>query len=594
MAYRARLDDLRPHRQRSAAFTDLAGEIVATDIGDVAGAVAAVEEAAARGLWAVGYVGYESAPAFDASLVVCPRGPGEFHSGLPLLWFGLFESRILNPPPGQGLGDYELSDWELVDSDARYKDAVQAIRQHIVAGDTYQANFTSRLRARFSGDPMAFYLALASAQSGGYGAYIDTGEFQISSASPELFFDRYPTPDGWDKLTARPMKGTAPRGRWQEEDLDRYATLQSSEKDRSENLIIVDLLRNDLGRIADFGSVAVEELMSIERYDTVWQMTSTISGRLDPEVPLLEVFRALFPCGSITGAPKVRTMEIISELETQRRGVYTGAIGFVSPAGAPGPKASFSVAIRTAVIEAASGDVEYGIGGGITFESEPSAELDEAVLKARVLSYGRSDFEVIETMRWNPVSGWFWLDEHLERLQRSADYFGIDIDLDALVERLGSAVNGDRELRVRLTVDRRGRARVTVEPLVESESRSVGVAIDMDPVDVKDPFLFHKTTRREVYESRLRRHPHADDVVLTNERGELTESSTANVAVKLDGKWFTPPIEVGCLPGVYRGVLLEDGTIGERSIHVDELAQCDGIALLNSVRLWRPAFVVAG
>ncbi len=594
MPYRARLDDLRPHRQRSAAFTELVGEIVATDVDEVAGAVVAVEEAAAGGLWAVGFVGYEAAPAFDANLVVHRKSPGEFHSDLPLLWFGLFENRILNPPPGSDLGPYELSDWELVDADVRYKDAVQAIRQHIIAGDTYQANFTSRLRAHFSGDPMAFYLALTAAQSGGYGAFIDTGEFQIASASPELFFDRYPDPDGWDKLTTRPMKGTAPRGRWEEEDLDRHASLQSSQKDRSENLIIVDLLRNDLGRIADFGSVTVEDLMSIQRYDTVWQMTSTVTGRLDPALPLLEVFRALFPCGSITGAPKVRTMEIISELETQRRGVYCGAIGFVSPAGAPGPRSSFSVAIRTAVIEAASGDIEYGIGGGITFESDPSAELEEAVLKARILTYGRSDFELIETMRWNPVSSWFWLDEHIERLERSADYFGIVVDRDALVARLGAAVGGDRDLRVRLTVDRRGRARVTVGPVVDSEQRSVGVAIDMDPVDTADPFLFHKTTRRDVYESRLQRHPAADDVLLTNERGELTESSIANVAVKLHGEWFTPPMDAGCLPGVYRGVLLRDGTIAERSIPVEELAECEGIALLNSVRLWRPAFVVAG
>ncbi len=559
---------------------------------EVTAALAAVEEAASSGLWAVGFVAYEAAPAFDPNLAV--RRRNAYHPDLPLLWFGLYRNRQLNPDPEEHLGSYTLTDWNWVDSQRHFEADVATIRDHIIAGDTYQANYTSRLRAKFDGDPLAFYHDLAAAQSGGYGTYLDTGRFHIVSASPELFFDRYPDEADTDRLITKPMKGTAARGRWLEEDEKRRDELARSEKDRAENLIVVDLLRNDLGRVARFGSVRVEDLLAIERYDTVWQMTSTIVGDVGVEVPLVDVFTALFPCGSITGAPKVRTMQIIADLESEPRGVYTGAIGFVSPPDVPGPRASFSVGIRTVVIDHEMGEAEYGVGGGITFDSDPGKEYEEASLKAQILRYGRSDFELLETIRWNPVSGWYWLDRHLDRLQRSAEYFGVPVDRDALVARLEQAVSGGDELRVRLTVGRRGRIRVTVAPLDAESFGSVVVAIDPEPVDVSSPFLFHKTTRRAVYDDRLARHPDAGDVLLVNGDGELTESTIANIAVKLDGAWSTPPVESGCLPGIYRDVLLDEGKIIERSIHIDDLERCDGFALINSVRLWRPAFLIDG
>ena len=582
MRFQARLDDLRPDRRRSAAFTDQVGEIVATDPAHVRTALDQVEAAARRGLWAVGYVAYEAAPAFDSNLEVLPRG--EFHSGLPLVWFGLFARRLLNPEPRVERGEYQLSGWEWIDDRDHFVGDVATIRDHIVAGDTYQVNYTTRLRARFSGDPVSLYEDLSAAQSGGYGTYLDTGRFQVVSASPELFFDRYPTGRGTDRLITRPMKGTVARGRWEAEDVSQRQWLAGSLKNRAENLIVVDLLRNDLGRIADFGTVRADDLFTIERYDTVWQMTSTISAEVGSDVPLRDVFGGLFPCGSITGAPKVRTMEIIADLESEPRGVYTGAIGFVSPPDAPGPRASFSVGIRTVVIDGASGEAEYGVGGGITFDSDPGGEYEEAALKAQVLSYGRSDFELLETMRWNPFSGWYWLDQHLDRLERSAGYFGIPIDRQGLRERLDRAVGGENDLRVRLTVDRLGRIKATVDLMISDDPRSVAVAIDHEPVDIASPFLFHKTTRRDVYEERRMRHPHADDVLLTNEAGELTESTIANLAVKLDGHWVTPPISSGCLPGVYRQALLDEGRLIERPILLPELERCEGIALINSVR----------
>lgn len=588
----ARLDDLRHNRRRSAEFTDQVGEVVATAVDEVVPAIARVEQAAAAGLWAVGYVGYEAAPAFDPNLAVRSRQPNGFHSDLPLVWFGLFKSRVLNPGRSGARGIYEMSEWRWVNNRDAYERAVATIREHVVAGDVYQVNYTTRLRATFSGDPVALYHDLAAAQSGGYGTYLDTGRYRVLSASPELFFDRHPRADDSDRLVTRPMKGTAPRGRWLGEDLTRYEEFKNSAKERAENLIIVDLLRNDLGRIAEFGSVAVEDLMAIERYDTVWQMTSTIVGDIDPSAPLVNVLAALFPSGSVTGAPKVRVMKVIRDLETEPRGVYTGAIGFVAPAGFPGPCASFSVGIRTVVIEAHSGEAEYGIGGGVTFDSDPRAEYEEAALKSLILTHGRSDFELIETMRWAPDSGWYWLDFHLDRLQSSADYFGVPVRRAAIAAQLDAAVDGRGESRVRLAVDRHGRANVRVCRFVEDDRQPVAVAIDQQPVDTSSPFLYHKTTRREVYKDRLARYPNADDVLMVNERGELTESTMANLAVKVAGKWCTPPMESGCLPGVYRRVLLEQGRIVERPILLDDLADGGGIALLNSVRLWRDAFVV--
>lgn len=589
MRYLARLDDLRPNRHRAAAFAGAVGHIAAHDIGEVAAAIDEVERAARSGLWAIGFIAYEAAPAFDGNLRV--RDRHDFHAGLPLVWFGLFERQLINPEP-EDLGEYALSDWSWVDSRRHFEEDVEAIRRYIIAGDTYQVNYTSRLRARFSGDPLALYHELAAAQSGGYGTYIDTGRFKVVSASPELFFDRYPAGGGSDRLITRPMKGTIARGRWAEEDAVRRQQLAASAKDRAENLIIVDLLRNDLGRVARFGSVSVDDLLAIERYDTVWQMTSTITAEVDAELPLRSILEGLFPCGSITGAPKVRTMEIIAEVESAPRGVYTGAIGFVSPPQARGPRASFSVGIRTVVIDSETGAAEYGIGGGITYDSDPALEYEEAALKAQILRYGRSDFELLETMRWHPLTGWYWLDAHLDRLEESAGYFGIPVDRDAVTERLEQAVTGASESRVRLTVDRRGKVAVAITPWRNDEQGSVALALDTVPVDTSSPFLFHKTTRRRVYDEARARHPHAADVLLVNAAGQITESTIANVAVKLDGAWCTPPVASGCLPGVYRRVLLADGKLRERPIAVTDLERCEGIALVNSVRFWRPAFLI--
>jgi para-aminobenzoate synthetase/4-amino-4-deoxychorismate lyase len=335
--------------------------------------------------------------------------------------------------------------------------------------------------------------------------------------------------------------------------------------------------------------VAVPALFDVERYDTVWQMTSTVTSRMPPDTRLLDLFGALFPCGSVTGAPKVSTMEIIAALESSPRGPYCGAIGFVAPGGR---RAEFNVAIRTAVIDPASGEVEYGTGGGVTWDSTAAGEHAEAVVKARVLTARRPAFDLLETLRWEG-SGYWELDRHLARLEASAGYFRFRFDRQqvlAQLETAGSAAGG-RPARVRLTMTEEGTPRVTWMPL-EPGPEPVRLAIDDRPVDPSDPLLYHKTTSRVLYEDRLAHHPDADDVVLVNDAGEVTETSIANILARLEGRWCTPPLDSGCLPGVYRERLLEEETVVERRLTPADLRAAEDLAVVNSVRLWRRAVLL--
>ncbi len=575
----ARFDDLRTPGGERFAFAGLRGVVTAREPGEVRPALAAVERAVAAGAWAAGYVAYEAAPGLDPALVVRPSQEG----GPPLLCFGLFGERRPGPAP-EGAG-FRLGSWRpSLDRDG-HAARIGRIREHIAAGDTYQVNHTFRLSAAFSGDPRALYRRLSRAQRAEHCAHLDLGRWQVLSVSPELFFRL----DG-ERLTTRPMKGTAPRGRWSEEDRERRAALLGSEKERAENLMIVDLLRNDLGRVAVPGSVRVERLFESERYETLWQLTSTVAARARPGTGLVELFAALFPCGSITGAPKVRTMRILRELEDAPRGVYTGAVGFLAPPGAPGPRARFSVAIRTVVVDLEAGRAAYGVGGGITWDSSAAGEYDEALLKARVLAGGRPEHGLLETLRWEPGPGFPLLERHLERLAASADYFGFACDRGEVVARLAAAVAGAAApLRVRAVLERDGGVAVTTAPLPAPPGRPLALAVDPEPVDPDDPLLFHKTTRRAPYDLRRARWPAADGVLLLNPAGELTEATTANLAVRLDGSWRTPPLSCGCLPGVYRGVLLAAGRLREAPIRREDLRRAEGIALVNALRGWRPA-----
>lgn len=597
----ARFDDLSGPRHQGFELVEPRGSILARSVDEVRGALERVEAAVAGGLWAAGLVAYEAAPGLDPGLAVRPRPPaGAPFAELPLVAFGLFGGRRALPGPrraadraaegGRGgayrVGDYRVGDWVPSISRGAYDAALAAVQERIAAGDTYQVNHTFRLRAPFASDALALYLDLSRSQGGAYAGRLDLGRFDVLCASPELFFEI----DG-ERLTTRPMKGTAPRGRWSEEDRAAAARLAASPKERAENVMVVDLLRNDLGRLAVPGTVEVERLFVAERYPTVWQLTSTVSCRLAGQPRLADVFTALFPCGSVTGAPKRSTMAIVAELEDTPRGVYTGAVGWLAPPGAPGPRSRFAVAIRTVTIDRAAGLAEYGVGGGVTAGSSAAGEYEEALLKARVLVHRRPAFRLVETLRWEPGAGFPLLARHLDRLAASAEYFGFACDRRRVAAALAAAAEAapPGALRVRLTLSAAGEPSVAMAPLPPPPDRPLRLAIDPEPVDPADPLLFHKTSRRDRYDRRRARWPQHDDVLLVNDRGEVTESTIANLAVRLGGRWWTPPLASGCLPGVYRAELLARGEIAERVIHSGDLERAEEIALLNAVRLWRPA-----
>jgi para-aminobenzoate synthetase/4-amino-4-deoxychorismate lyase len=355
--------------------------------------------------------------------------------------------------------------------------------------------------------------------------------------------------------------------------------------------MIVDLLRNDMGRISEFGSVQVPKLFEVERYETVLQMTSTVTSRLLPQIGLLEILQALFPSGSVTGAPKIRTMKIIDELEDSPRQIYTGGLGFVSP----DSEAVFNVAIRTLLIDTHSGIAELGVGSGITYDSSPESEYRECLLKAQFLSQSRPDFALLETMLYDGDAGCFLLDRHLARLAESADYFGFQFDANdirsALQKIAENLKNG--KFKIRLLLNREGGSQVIHTAVVELAPRSsLRVAIARAPVNSRDVFLFHKTTHREVYETRKASRPDCDEVLLVNERGELTESTIANLVVRLNGKDYTPPVECGLLAGTFRAELVALGTLSERVLRPEDLRRAEAIFLINSVRKWLPAHLV--
>ncbi len=567
-------------------FSEPVEVLTARTAGEVFQALEKIEKS---GLWAAGFISYEAAGAFDEALKT--HAPG----GLPLLQFGLFEK----PKVGTSLRDvrgwlgqpslpnYQLGNWTPSVTRGEYAQAIAAIKEHIAAGDTYQVNYTFRLNAEFSGSLFDFFCDLAEAQQGRYAAFIETDEFAICSASPELFFE---LKDG--VIVSRPMKGTLPRALTAEADRAVAEALKNSAKDRAENIMIVDMIRNDIGRIAEAGSVETLSRFDVEKYPTVWQLTSTVQGRVaaassrsnqrqDAAATLGDLFKALFPCASITGAPKAKTMEIIQGLETSPRGIYTGAIGFIAPDGT----AQFSVAIRTAVIQ--NGKAEYGIGGGIVWDSDADAEYNEALSKARILTRRFPEFQLLETMLYEPGQGIFLLERHLNRLACSAEYFGFILNAGAVREQLCSLTFAE-PMRIRLLVDRAGLFKVEAASCrLQRLEASATLAIAKEPVDSGDVFFYHKTTNRAVYERAKADFPDADDVLLFNERGEVTESCIANVVVELDGRKVTPPISCGLLAGTFRDELIAKGEIEERIITLADLKRAKAVWLINSVRKWR-------
>ena len=549
-------------------------------VDDVVPALAAAEAQAAAGNWVVGFVAYEAAQAFD---VAFPAAHAD--RSLPLAWFSAYASRQEGPlvlPPDDAP---VMLDTQRVHGSEWYRSGVQAIRCRIEAGDVYQVNLTDRVTGTLIGDPYELYGSMVSTQGGSFNAYLDLGDHVVVSASPELFLeiDR-------DTITTRPMKGTRRRHGRPDTDAQLAHELRHSAKDLAENVMIVDLLRNDLTRVSSPGGVSVPELFRVERYETVWQLTSTVVARLRPEVGLVDVFAATFPCGSITGAPKVSAMHVIGGLEPTPRGVYCGTIGMISPAvdGAR-PASVWNVAIRTAVVERSSGLVRFGAGGGITYDSVPADEDDEMESKTTVLRRARAGFRLFETLRIDE-KGVHHLALHLQRLAASAEYFGFPCDTAGIAREVMSIRLDTRPRRLRIVLDRWGRSSVETS-LLDATPSPVRLAVSSTRVRSDDPFLCHKTTRRETYENARAEFPDgvADDVLLVNERDEVVETTVANLLYELDGRWFTPPLSSGGLPGVGRQALLAYGAVTERVLPLAELDECTSLDVVSSLRGRRPA-----
>ena len=593
----ARFDDLGPGGT-SFILSGLSAELVGDSPSEVAGVLQAAEQAAREGNWVAGFATYEAAPGLDPSLPSAGWPAGHPLTSLPLVWFGVFEHREEVPPPlpvppaarsalardaaGPPRVDGGGAVWDLDRDRAWHARAVAEIQENIAAGDYYQLNLTARLTGSVP-DPVGLYGLLATAQGGRHNALVVTPQHTVISASPELFF----TAES-GRVTTRPMKGTAPRGRWPGEDLGNREALRSSPKERAENVMIVDLLRNDLGRIAKVGTVEVPALFEAERYPTVWQLTSTIAAQTPPEVDLAATFAALFPSGSVTGAPKRAAMQAIARIEERPRGVYCGAIGYLRPH-PDRPDARFAVAIRTITRDNRSGYAEYGSGGAITSSSDPAFEWAELLTKTAVLSPPPRPERLLETLRFEPPATLVNRSRHLDRLASSAAYFGFDLDLDALDRALAAALD-PRVVpsRVRIVLEASGEVRVEVSDLPASGG-VVSLGLAEGPVRSDDVLLFHKHGHRARYDRFREAGGDVDDVVLWNERGEVTETTIANLAVQFDGRWWTPPLSSGLLPGVERGRLIEAGDLTERVIVIDELWTASALAVVNSLRGWRPA-----
>lgn len=550
-------------------------EIVkAVKIDEVIPALERVETAIKEGYYAAGYLSYEASPAFDSAYAV------HDHVKMPLLWFGLFKTPSKDEIIHSSI-DFSLSEWESNIQPDTYTTQLQKIKSAIARGETYQVNYTLRMRNTITGNDYAFYRQLSKKQSG-YNAYLNMGRFRIMSASPELFFRM----TGRD-LETRPMKGTAKRGRWTEEDRENRDWLFHSEKNRAENVMIVDLLRNDVGQIAETGSVKVSRLFEIESYPTVLQMTSTVKARLKENITLTDVFGALFPCGSITGAPKVSTMKWIRELEDAPREVYCGTIGFIKPSG----EAIFNVPIRTVMVDSESSTAEYGVGSGITGDSNSGEEMREVLTKAKLLTDNHSGFQLLESLKLTD-GNYVLYRRHLSRMKKSAAYFSFSVDFANVEDRLKQFAQNHQngQYKVRLTCSETGEIVVEGTPCQEIRG-PMPIVLVKKPVHSNNPFLYHKTTNRKIYEEQqLEKQDRSYDVLLINERGELTEFTNGNLVVKINGELLTPTRESGLLNGTFREELLSNGIIQETVLSPEDLHKCSDMWFINSVRGWIEVF----
>ena len=546
-------------------FTQPIKELKTRNIAEVADLLAQVESYQEQGYYVVGYVSYEAAPAFEEKLAV-HKAPllDEY-----LLYFTVHD-RVETSPIPLTYDEVDLpSNWQEVTSAADYEKAIAQIHHHLRQGDTYQVNYTVQLKQELSANPFAIYNRMVVEQEAGYNAYVEHDEMAVISMSPELFFEQ----NGRELIT-RPMKGTTQRDITDQEDLEQASWLEQDPKNRSENMMIVDLLRNDMNRISEVGSEHVERLCQVEQYSTVWQMTSTIKSKLRPDVDLITIFRSLFPCGSITGAPKIATMEIIKELEPQPRGVYCGTIGLLLPNG----RRIFNVAIRT--IQLYKGQAIYGVGGGITWDSTWESEYREVHQKAAVLYRKQARFQLISTGKISQKQLLFE-EQHLERLRKASRYFAFPYDAEELRKKIEAECQScdvNKDYRLRISLSKSGEIELSRQILTPLSPHFCQAKLCLQEAGLQKAFTYFKTTHR----------PHLNldrqEIIYHNARGELLETSIGNLVLKIAGKLYTPPIRLGILPGIYRQHLLETGQLEEKVLTFADIDQAEAIYGCNAVR----------
>lgn len=568
----------------SLLFSEPQDIISASTPEEVPAALKRIEAGVAAGLYAAGFFAYELGYVLEPRLA--PLLPDR--RNVPLLWIGLYKAPVemTSAEVEHWLathtrsGSFRFTDVTLAWDEGQYLKRFDEVIEKIRAGDIYQLNLTFKARFKLAGSPLTFFLDLRQKQRVLYGGIVDTGEVTVLSASPELFIEQ----EGRTIFT-RPMKGTAPRAGTEDADAIARRQLAEDVKQRAENLMIVDLMRNDIGRISELGSVEVTDLFTVETYKTLHQMTSGVRATLKQDVGIADLVRAIFPPGSVIGAPKIRAQELIRQLETEPRGVYCGAIGYISPQG----RALFNVAIRTAVIFRNS-DGEMGIGSGVVFDSQGPKEYAECLLKMKFLTDPVKRFELIETLLYDPREGGFvLLARHIARLATSARYFAFVYDEQAVRAALDDAVAGkEGRLRVRLLLAEDGTVTVTTTVLPPADADAVmRFAVSSTRVDSADLFLFHKTTRREVYDREWQEYADrlgTDEVIYLNERGELAEGSRTTIFIARGDELLTPQLSSGLLPGTLRAELLASGRAREAVLTLSDMRGADTVFLGNSVR----------
>ncbi|MFO7945484.1 MAG: aminodeoxychorismate synthase component I [Armatimonadota bacterium] len=548
--------------------------------GEVADFVAAIEAAQKRGQYVISSLSYEAGAAYGL-----PNHPPL--SDRPLGWMAAYAPGSMVTLPAASLpevrGDFDASDVDVRLNVTReeYVGAIARIKELIASGDTYQVNYTCRARFEWGVDPLHYFLEMTGSHPVPYAAWINAGDLQILSMSPELFMQRR-----GDIVSSKPMKGTRGRGRTLEEDEALAREMTSVPKDRAENLMIVDMVRNDIGRFAEIGSVEVPALFTPEKYRTVWQMTTTVTGRVPEEVELSDIFAATFPGASITGAPKHRTMEIIQELEPDQRGVYCGAIGLFMPAGESG-RGDFTCNLPIRTLVHRGGHFKLGIGAGIVWDSDPQSEYEETLLKSHFAFKILPDLRLFETMLLSEDGEYAFLEGHLDRLQRSAEYWDYPCEREAVRQRLDDfAADADAPIVVRLELDQYGQLRIETREMPQPPEAAVDIVIAPETVDETDRIYFHKTTLRELYDRELHRARGEGyfEAIFRNFRGHITEGCITNLFVRQGEQWLTPPVSDGLLPGVWRAHFIKQVGAVEQSLTSEDLAGADEIVIGNSVR----------